>query len=123
VMGQNISRRYRDEEAYPIRHPALKYRAKVTPPLRGEEQPCSQFYARGIAAGGLPGTKSTGLNSKRRYATSGGAAAGELSRRAPPVSQRLTALRAAEPREGVESNPFTAPETHRTAGGGAARRY
>jgi len=35
------------------------------------------------------------------YATSGGGAAGELSRRAPPVSQRLTALRAAEPQEVV----------------------
>jgi hypothetical protein len=29
----------RDEEAHLLRHPALKYRAKVTPPLRGEEQP------------------------------------------------------------------------------------
>src|SRR5215471_14351529 len=33
------------------------------------------------------------------YATSGGGAAGELSRRAPPVSHRLTALRAAKPRD------------------------
>jgi len=32
----NLSRRSRDEEAHPLRHPALKYRAKVTPPLRGD---------------------------------------------------------------------------------------
>jgi len=56
MIGQNLSRRYRDEEAYPIRHPALKYRAKITPPLRGEAQPFFQFYAREIAVGGLPGT-------------------------------------------------------------------
>jgi len=31
-----LSRRSRDEEAHPLHHPALKYRAKVTPPLRGE---------------------------------------------------------------------------------------
>jgi hypothetical protein len=31
-----LSRRSRDEEDHPLRHPALKYRAKVTPPLRGE---------------------------------------------------------------------------------------
>ena len=28
----------RDEEAHPLRHPALKYRAKVTPPLRGDPE-------------------------------------------------------------------------------------
>ena len=41
-----------------------------------------------------------------------------LSRRAPPVSQRLTALRAAEPQ--AMSNLEDESETHRTAGGGAA---
>jgi hypothetical protein len=70
----------------------------------------------------------------------GGGAAGELSRRAPPVSQRLTALRAAKPRDDA-SSIFShllrddgggaagesigrcgagESETHRTAGGTAA---
>jgi hypothetical protein len=35
----------RDEEAQPFRHPALKYRATVKAPLRGEEPPFfHRFY-------------------------------------------------------------------------------
>src|SRR5215472_9040627 len=69
---------------------------------------------------------------------------GNLSRRVPPVSQRLTALRAAEPRDDASSissrllrdesgggaaGEFESPcpagesETHRSAGGRAARKH
>ena len=62
MVGQNLSRRYRDEEAYPIRHPALKYRAKVTPPLRGEEGPILSLVLtrRGSDPLRPPGTKVPG---------------------------------------------------------------
>src|SRR5215472_15730228 len=45
------------------------------------------------------------------HRTAGGGAAGELSRRAPPVSQRLTALRAAEPRDDARLRGETAANT------------
>src|SRR5215471_10615945 len=51
----------------------------------------------------------------------GGAAAGELLVDVPPVSRGLTAQRAAEPQGRSDSISSQAPETHRTAGGGAAR--
>ena len=92
----------RDEEAHPFPHPALKHRAKVTPPLRGEER---RFFH---AFSATKRRRSRGENylswartvSQRLTAQQGVEPRGEvvgLGRGL--VSQRLTALRAAEPRE------------------------
>ena len=48
-----LSRRSRDEEAHSLRHPALKYRAKVTTPLRGDGESETHRTAGGGAAGGV----------------------------------------------------------------------